>query len=58
MHFAINYSTNGRLHLLLTRRRIIFVDLVVAEVLSSHADLVFEVLYLRNVTYLPSAKDK
>ena len=28
MHFASNYSTNGRLHLLLIRGHIILVDLV------------------------------
>ena len=50
--FASNYSTNGRLHLLLIRRHIILVDLVRVEVLSSHAGLVFEVLCLMSVAYL------
>ena len=49
MHFAINYSTNGRFHLLLIRKLIIIVDLV--------ADLAFEVLYFASFTYLPSAKE-
>ena len=35
MHFASNYSTNGRLHLLLIRRRIILVDLVCVGVQQS-----------------------
>ena len=52
MHFTINYSTNGRLHLLLIRRHIIFVDLVGDEVLSSHAVIFFEVLYLTSITCL------
>ena len=62
MHFTINYSTNGRLHLLLIRRHIIFVDLVGDEVLSSHAVIFFEVLYFDEhymfVQYvLPSVKE-
>ena len=52
MHFASNYSTNGRLHLLLIRWHMILVDLVPVEVLNSHAGLVFEVLCILSVAYL------
>ena len=51
-NFAINYSTNERLHLFLIRRHIIAEDLVGDEVVSSQADLVFEVMYMTSVTYL------
>ena len=52
MHFANNYYTNGRLHLLRIRRHIRLVEWVGVEVLSSHAGLVFEVLWLMSFAYL------
>ena len=64
MHFASNYSTNGRLHLLLIRRHIILVDKfglcwfsAVMQASFSNFLCLMSVAYLSN-TILPNTKKK